>query len=210
MSDPSRSGGRSGPERHTLNRRRAGAWRPPSARRSRSGARTGRGGAAPARANDRGGTAAYASHGGCHHGDHRWLGAVPRPSWPWDRSLVITIRMRAGGSSPALLWVWENREKRGVHTEHQQSQTSPFGGINHVGINPKLAAATAPPLQCVQYSITYSSVRPMPGGRINRPSTLLKTLVGYFVRPRPPRIADRSTVSVFTPDSSHWASVHRH
>ena len=28
-------------------------------------------------------------------------------------------------------------------------------------------------------------------------STLLKTLVGYFVRPRPPRIADRSTVSVF-------------
>ena len=28
------------------------------------------------------------------------------------------------------------------------------------------------------------------------------------VRPRPPRIADRSTVSVFTPDSSQWASVH--
>jgi len=31
----------------------------------------------------------------------------------------------------------------------------------------------------------------------DKTSTLLKTVVGHFVSPRPPRIAERSTVSVF-------------
>ena len=42
----------------------------------------------------------------------------------------------------------------------------------------------------------------------DKTSTLLKTVLGHFVSPRPPRIADRSTVSAFTPDSSQWASFH--